>query len=173
MIKKSFLCERLVSLSDLYVYQFLHYIKAIGNWGRPQVICNQVYFCICRSCDTVAYIPLLPSWIVKNLLSLVCLLSSLSSLNISSGLGHYHTKDRVLAHLQNGCICFIWYRFLWKNSQVILKDNSSSAPSSQFQLIAISSACVPVLHSRIPGQNNAVVTCREASVRKVSSQSKS
>lgn len=55
-------------------------------------------------------------------------------------------------------------------SRVILAQHQ--APSG-FQLIAMSSARVPVLHSRIPGQNNAVVMCREASIRKVSSQSKS
>lgn len=55
-------------------------------------------------------------------------------------------------------------------SRVILVQHQ--APGG-FQLIAMSSARVPVLHSRIPGQNNAVVMCREASIRKVSSQSKS
>lgn len=49
-----------------------------------------------------------------------------------SGLGHDHTKDRALAHLQQWMHLLHWYRFFWRNSQLILRDDSSSAPSSQW-----------------------------------------
>ena len=47
------------------------------------------------------YIAVLSCCIIqKSSLSLVCLLSNLGSLNISSSLGHDHTKNRTLAHLK-------------------------------------------------------------------------
>lgn len=54
-------------------------------------------------------------------------------------------KTRPWLTYNNGCICFSWYRFIWRNSQLTLKDDSSTAPNSQWFPVSSHEQCLCII----------------------------